>query len=44
LLGKLFLSVPMVMLGAVFILALDCALLYLAVRLFRRETILTRWK
>ena len=44
LLGKLFLSVPMVILGAVFILALDCALLYLAVRLFQRETILTRWK
>jgi ABC-2 type transport system permease protein len=44
LLGKLFLSVPMVLLGALIILALDCALLYLAVRLFQRETILTRWK
>ena len=42
--GKIFLSVWMVMLAAIIILALDCLALYLAVRLFQRETILTRWK
>ncbi len=42
--GKVFLSVPMVILAAAIILALDCAVLFFAVKLFRRETILTRWK
>jgi ABC-2 type transport system permease protein len=42
--GKIFLSVWMVVLGATIVLALDCLALYLAVRLFQRETILTRWK
>lgn len=42
--GKIFLSVWMVILGATIVLALDCLTLYLAVRLFQRETILTRWK
>lgn len=42
--GKIFLSVPMVMLAAALTLALDCLMLYFAVRLFQRETILTRWK
>jgi ABC-2 type transport system permease protein len=42
--GKVFLSVPMVLLAAAVVLALDCLVLYFAVRLFQRETILTRWK
>jgi ABC-2 type transport system permease protein len=42
--GKVFLSVPMVILAAIFTLALDGGVLYFAVRLFQRETILTRWK
>jgi ABC-2 type transport system permease protein len=42
--GKIFLSVWMVLLAATIVLALDCLALYLAVRLFQRETILTRWK
>jgi ABC-2 type transport system permease protein len=42
--GKIFLSVWMVMLAATVVLALDCVALYLAIRLFQRETILTRWK
>jgi ABC-2 type transport system permease protein len=42
--GKIFLSVPMVMLAATLTLALDCLMLYFAVKLFQRETILTRWK
>ena len=39
LLGTLF-----VLIGAVALLALDALVLWLGVRLFRRETILTRWK
>jgi ABC-type transport system involved in multi-copper enzyme maturation permease subunit len=42
--GKIFLSVPMVILAAAVTLALDCVVLYFAVKLFQRETILTRWK
>lgn len=42
--GKIFLSVPMVLLAATITLALDCIVLYFAVKLFQRETILTRWK
>jgi ABC-2 type transport system permease protein len=42
--GKIFLSVGLVLLGAALVLALDGLVLYLAVRLFQRETILTRWK
>ena len=42
--GKVFLSVPMVILAAAITLALDCVVLYFAVKLFQRETILTRWK
>jgi ABC-2 type transport system permease protein len=44
LLGKVFLSVTLVITAAALTLALDCAVLYVAVMLFQRETILTRWK
>jgi len=42
--GKIFVSVPMVLVAAAVTLALDCLVLYFAIKLFRRETILTRWK
>jgi len=42
--GKIFLSVGVMLMTAAITLAVDCAVLYVAVRLFRRETILTRWK
>ncbi len=42
--GKIFLSVGVMLMTAAVTLALDCVVLYVAVRLFRRETILTRWK
>jgi len=42
--GKVFLSVPMVILAAAITLMLDCVVLYFAVKLFQRETILTCWK
>jgi ABC-2 type transport system permease protein len=41
--GKIFLSVWMVFLAATIALAVDCVVLYFAVKLFQRETILTRW-
>ena len=42
--GKFLLSVSMVVLTAIVVLVLDCVVLYFAVKLFQRETILTRWK
>ncbi|GAB4534300.1 MAG: ABC transporter permease subunit [Anaerolineae bacterium] len=42
--GKVFLSVWMVLPGAAIVLLLDSLVLYFAVKLFQRETILTRWK
>ncbi len=42
--GKIFLSVAMVVMAAAVTLALDCLELYFAIKLFHRETILTRWK
>jgi len=42
--GKVLLSMWMVVLAATVALALDGLVLYFAVRLFQRETILTRWK
>jgi len=42
--GKIFLSVGVVIMAAAVTLALDCAVFFFAVRLFQRETILTRWK
>jgi ABC-2 type transport system permease protein len=42
--GKVFLSVWMVVLAATVALALDGLVLYFAVRLFQRKTILTCWK
>ena len=43
-LGKVFLDVSLVVLTSTIVLAFDCALLYFAIMLFQRETILTRWK
>ena len=42
--GKLLFSLPMLFAGAAVLAALDAAVLVAAVRLFQRETILTRWK
>jgi ABC-2 type transport system permease protein len=42
--GKFLLSVSMVVLASIAVLALDCVVLYFAVKLFQREVILTRWK
>ncbi len=44
LMGRIFLSVEMVLLAALVTLAVDLVVLYFAVKLFQRETILTRWK
>jgi hypothetical protein len=44
LMGKIFLSVEMVLLAALVTLLVDLIVLYFAVKLFQRETILTRWK
>jgi len=43
-LGKIFLSVSVVIMASAITLAVDCVVLYFAVKLFQRETILTRWK
>ncbi|MHB1416340.1 MAG: ABC transporter permease subunit [Chloroflexota bacterium] len=42
--GGALISVQMILLTALGLLAADAALLYAAVRLFRRETILTEWR
>ena len=42
--GKIFLSVSLVIMASAITLLVDCAVLYFAVKLFQRETILTRWK
>jgi ABC-2 type transport system permease protein len=42
--GKILLSVSMVVVAAAVTLALDGVVLFFAVKLFQRETILTRWK
>lgn len=42
--GKVFVSVWMVLLAAWITLALNLVVLYFAVKVFQRETILTRWK
>jgi ABC-2 type transport system permease protein len=44
LMGRIFLSVEMVLLAAFVTLVVDVIVLYFAVKLFQRETILTRWK
>jgi ABC-2 type transport system permease protein len=44
LMGRIFLSVEMVLLAALVTLVVDVIVLYFAVKLFQRETILTRWK
>ena len=40
----MFVSGQMVALAALVTLVIDLAVLYFAVRVFQRETILTRWK
>jgi len=42
--GLFLVSEGMILLGALLVLAVDAGLLVLAVRLFQRETILTRWR
>lgn len=42
--GKIFVNVQMVLYAAGVTLLVDVAALYLAVKVFQRETILTRWK
>jgi ABC-2 type transport system permease protein len=42
--GWVFINVQMVLYAAMVALILDVAMLYVAVRVFQRETILTRWK
>ena len=42
--GIVFLNVQIVIASALVILLIDLVILYFAVRLFQRETILTRWK
>ncbi len=42
--GLILINVPFVLLAALVLALIDAGLLYLGVRLFERETILTRWK
>ena len=42
--GLFLVNASMISLGALLVLAIDAGLLALAVRLFQRETILTRWR
>lgn len=44
LMGKVFLTLSLVVLAAILTLIADVLILLLAVRVFQRETILTRWK
>ncbi len=44
LMGKVFLTLEIVLLAAMITLVADALILLLAVRVFQRETILTRWK
>jgi ABC-2 type transport system permease protein len=42
--GLFLVNAAMISLGALLVLLIDAGLLFLAVRLFQRETILTRWR
>lgn len=42
--GKILVSLEMFAIGSVAVALLDAALMYIGVKLFQRETILTRWK
>ena len=42
--GLFFISSPLVLVAALVLLVLNVLMAYLSVRLFQRETILTRWK
>ena len=42
--GFFLVSLPMILLGALLLAALDGGILWVAVRIFQRETILTRWR
>ncbi len=42
--AKILVSMPMFVAGAVIVAAIDAVILYIGVRIFQRETILTRWK
>jgi len=43
-LGILLLTVPLILVIALFLLVINAGLMWVAIRLFDRETILTRWK
>jgi ABC-2 type transport system permease protein len=42
--GKLFIGLPLLLTGAAVLALVDAAMLFVAVGLFQRETILTRWR
>lgn len=42
--GKILVSIPLIALASAAILVLDILMLFFAIKLFQRETILTRWK
>jgi hypothetical protein len=42
--GIFLVSLPMISLATVGLAAIDLAIFYAAIRLFQRETILTRWR
>lgn len=42
--GKILVSIPLIALASAVVLVLDMFMLLLAIKLFQRETILTRWK
>jgi ABC-type Na+ efflux pump permease subunit len=44
LMGRLYLSLDLLIWATVAMVAVNVGVLWLAVKLFRRETILTRWK
>jgi ABC-2 type transport system permease protein len=42
--GKILVSIPLITLAAAAVLIIDIFMLFFAIKLFQRETILTRWK
>jgi ABC-2 type transport system permease protein len=42
--GKILVSIPLITLASAAVLVLDILMLFFAIKLFQRETILTRWK
>jgi ABC-2 type transport system permease protein len=42
--GLLVVNVPLVLISAVLLAAVDAVLIYFGARMFQRETILTKWR